>query len=200
MVEQKRMSPFTAFFLGLFGVSGLLVAGVTVLALRGMSIADNNVTQVLGFADRTVAGLPELIERLPESVQEILNDRRAPEYTSNVIVESQFVSTGYKNQVVPTLTITNNGDEIISLMAVRVAALNDHNAPYCDWSEVVATPIALDDNDWPGPIFPRETRHIVLSSWCGRHSLTNLPAAGDVEIAELRVWEPKARVAKVSSH
>ena len=75
-------------------------------------------------------------------------------------------------------------------MAVRVAALNEDQTPIREWTEVVATPLAIDD-DWRGPIMPGETRYIVLSSgWRGLSLEDAGKIRGVVEISEMRIWEP----------
>lgn len=83
------------------------------------------------------------------------------------------------------------------MLAVRVAALDARRTPVREWTEVVATPIAID-HEWRGPLMPGATRHVVLSSW------RNFPAdKADAllvapEISEIRVWEPKARTVVAS--
>ena len=89
----------------------------------------------------------------------------------------------------PVLTIVNNGDEVVSLLAIRVAVLKD-KVPARDWTQVVATPLAID-HDWPGPLMPGSTRHIVLSS-CYRNIKAEdiKDITGSWEIADVRVWSP----------
>ena len=45
----------------------------------------------------------------------------------------------------------NTGDETVSMVAVRVAVLNEDGVPACEWTEVVATPSAVE-GPWREPI------------------------------------------------
>ena len=97
------------------------------------------------------------------------------------------------------LTITNTGDRVVSMLAVRVAALNADNVPIRDWTQVVATPLAIED-DWRGPLFPNSWRHVVVSGYLGGHSISNVQRLTAVsEISELRLWEPQEETLKVAA-
>lgn len=195
MTGQTRMSPLTALFIGLFGVGAVGIASGTLVVLYGMRIIDTRAGEVLGFADNTISqtldGLPALLDSLPKAVQELLGDRSAPEYVANLDVDVDFVVDERSKGLRPVLTITNNGSEVVSFLAVRVAALNSRRLPIREWTEVVATPIALEDGDWRGKLYPGSTRYAVVSSGC-----RTVPAdrteqvIGVVEISDIRVWQP----------
>jgi len=70
---------------------------------------------------------------------------------------------------------------------VRVAALDVDGVARREWTEVVATPLAIDD-DWRGPLLPGSKRHVVLSSWRGVSAASATAIRGDVEISDVRVW------------
>ena len=165
MIGQNRMSPLTAFFLGVFGVGAVAIASGAGLVAYGMSIIDTNASAIVGFTRSTVENLPDLIESLPPAIAELLNDRRAPDYAKNIAVDVNFVSVkSGSGGLRPVMTITNNGNEVVSMLAVRVAALNGRKLPIREWTEVVATPVAVCD-DWRGPLMPGATRHVVISTW-----------------------------------
>lgn len=195
MTGHTRMSPLTALFIGLFGVGAVGIASGTLVVLYGMRIIDTKANEVLGFADNTISktidGLPALFDSLPRAVEELLSDRRAPEYATNLDVSADFVVDERSKGRRPVLTITNQGSEVVSFLAVRVAALNSRRLPIREWTEVVATPIALEDGDWRGPLFPGDTRYaVVSSSWRtvpADRAEQVLPA---VEIADIRIWQP----------
>ena len=189
MGNPHRMSPLTALFLGIWIVGGLAIVAGTAITLYGMSIIDTKANGVLEFAGETIDGLPDLVEALPPALADVLDDRRAPEYAGKLAIDARFVRDSQHGGLVPAVSITNNGDEVVSMLAIRVAALDPRNVPLRDWTQVVATPIAIED-DWCGPLMPHATRHIVLSGW--RHmptaDLAEVTAA--VEVSELRVWTP----------
>ncbi len=86
------------------------------------------------------------------------------------------------------MTITNRGHEVVSTLAIRVAAVNGSNVPLHEWTEVVATPIAVVD-EWRGPLMPGATRHVILSSrGFSQIALQNVTAV--TEFSEIRIWDP----------
>lgn len=187
VTQRSRMSPMTALFLGLFFVGGLLIASATTVVLYTMRIADGNAAKLLRFADNTIDGLPELIKSLPPALADALHDRRAPEYVSNIDVKVKFIRDEAAGVVRPVLTVTNTGTEVVSMLAVHVAAMDENGTPRNDWTHVVATPLTIDD-DWRGPLMPGSTRHVVLS---GSRSLASQSdtLVAVAEIGDVRVWE-----------
>jgi len=196
METRARMSPITALFIGIFGVGAVAIAAGTATVLYGMRIVDHKASALIRFADDTLEGLPELIASLPPALGDMLNDRRAPEYASQIDVKVRFVGED-SDGVRPVLTIANRGDEVVSLLAVRVAALNEQEIPIRDWTEVVATPIAVDD-EWRGPLMPGATRHVVLSRWRSSPSSAAQSLQGAVEISDIRVWEGSTAAQRTS--
>lgn len=194
MNTHNRMSPVTAFFLGVFGVGAVGIASGTSVVLYGMHVLDRNASNAIGFVDRTLGGtlegLPALIESLPESIGELLEDRRAPEYAANLEVSLNFVMDERNGGVRPVLTVVNKGDEVVSLLAVRVAALNQKMLPLRDWTEVIATPLAID-HDWRGPLMPGNTRYVALSCCHGLADSDLQDITGAWEISDIRVWDGK---------
>lgn len=198
MNHGSRMSPLTAVFLGIWIVGAVAIASGTAIVLYGMRVVDTNASGLLKFVDNTVDGLPDLIDSLPPALSDMLHDRRAPEYIDQIAVSVHFNTGGRSGGLYPAVTITNNSDKVISLLGLRVAALSPSKVPVRDWGKVVATPIPLDDDAWPGPLMPGQTRHIVMSSWrtVPVDQANNITSA--FEISELRVWEPDADVSKSS--
>lgn len=192
ITPRTRMSPMTALFFGIFFVGGLTIASATMVVLYTMRIADSNAAKLLHFADNTIDGLPELLKSLPPALADVLHDRRAPEYASKLAVDVKFINDETSETLRPVLTVTNTGDEVVSLLALRVAAIDANGTPRNDWTEVVATPLSID-NDWRGPLMPGATRHVVLS---GRRSFAGKSETlvAVAEIGDIRVWETEPRV------
>lgn len=192
MVTQGRMSPMTALVIGVFGVGAVGIASVTAVVLHGFSIIDSKAGDIIEFAETalesTLEGLPVLLDSLPEAVEELLNDRRAGDYAANLDVAVRFIHDEDSGRLRPVLAITNEGERVVSLLAVRVVALNGQGIPMREWTEIVATPITIP-NEWRGPLRPGNTRHVILSSW--RRGITRKQAngiTGAVEITDVRVW------------
>ena len=199
MNEQRRMSPVTAFFLGIFGVVGVVVVSGTLLTTYAMYIVDSKTDGVIGFAKATIEDLPGLVESLPPALGELLNDHREPQYASNIKIDVQMITDERTDTVRPVLSITNDGDEVVSMLAVRVAALDNNGVPVGDWTQVVATPIAIED-EWRGPLFPHTTRHVVCSRYNGsRRVSAKVDIRPVAEISELRVWVQDERPIRTAS-
>lgn len=198
MTTQKRMSPLTALFLGIFGVGAVGIAAGSGIVLYGMRVLNVNASNILGLAEDTVAGLPTFIESLPPSVGELLNDRRAPEYAAQIDVEAGFVRSGKGGTLRPVFKIINNGSETVSLLAVRVAALNEHGIPVRDWTEIVATPVPGDDA-WRGPLMPHATRHVAVNRAYRVYPADEMEEySAAVEVSDIRVWQGNTTVTKTA--
>jgi len=191
VAPRSRMSPITALIVGLFLFGGVGIASLTTVVLYTMRIADSNAAKLLHFAGNTVDGLPELLKSLPPALADVLNDRRAPEYASNIDVKVKFINDEASGMLRPVVTVTNKGTEVISMLALHVAAMDENGTPRNDWTEVVATPLTID-NDWRGPLMPGNTRHVVLS---GSRSLAGKSETlvAVAEIGDVRVWEAEAK-------
>lgn len=123
----------------------------------------------------------------------LLNDRRAPEYIENIEVDVAFRRDDRIGGLRPVMTIVNRGSEVVSLLAIRVAAMDADRIPLQEWTEIVATPLAIE-GEWRGPLMPGATRNVVLSR-CLR-SIDPADASsvtGAVEIADVRLWKPTER-------
>jgi hypothetical protein len=188
MREHRHMSPLTALFIGIFFVGAVSIAAASSIVLYGMRIADTRITDVLGLAGNTIEGLPDLINSLPPAIGDVLNDRRAPKYAANLDVDVNAIADERSGGIRPVVTVRNNGDEVVSMLVVRVAALSSSGVPLRDWTQVVATPIAIED-EWRGPIMPNATRHVVLSRCYGQPVIPADSVTLVHEISEIRVWD-----------
>ena len=193
MSERARMSPWTALFIGLSMVSVVgIVAGMGV-TLFALDVIDDKADAVLHLTENTIEGLPKLLESLPGTIDDILSDHRAPEYIGKLTVGVSFLASERSGGLYPAVTITNGGDKVVSMLGLRVAALGPDNTPLQDWGDVVATPIALDDGDWPGPLMPGQTRYVVMSPWRTLAVPGGSKITAAFEISEIRVWQPRDR-------
>ena len=198
MNTQTRMSPLTALFLGIFGVGGVGIVAGAAIVLYTLRIVDSKAGALIGFAEHTVEALPDLIDALPPAIGDVLSDRRAPDYAANLEVSVRFVANEQSEGIRPVVSVSNKGKEVVSMLAVRVAALDASKVPVREWTEVVATPIAVDD-DWRGPLMPGATRHVVLSTWRSFPADKAESLSAAPEISELRIWEPKDRAAAIAT-
>jgi len=192
-----RTSPLTAFFFGLFGLGIATVAATAAIVLYGMRIVDKAANDVLDVTIRTIEDVPALIDALPPTVVQLAG-RRDPDYRKNVEVNVDLVPAYRGTGSRPTLTITNKGEEVISLMTVRAAALDQGGLPRAEWTEVVATPLAID-GDWRGVLMPGDTRYLLMSGRCLEGSgVSDLTL--NVEVSELRLWQEELPQVNQAKH
>lgn len=187
MIGPQRMSPLTAIVFGIFGTGAIAITSVTAVVIYTMSIVDRNASVLIDMAENGVESLPELLERLP-ALADAVGGRRMFDYAENLDVEVRFVPTSREGRMRPVMTVTNLGNEVVSTLAIRVAAVSGLNVPMHEWTEVVATPFAVAD-EWRGPLMPGATRHVVLSSR-GFYQVAPQDVTAVTEFSEIRIWDP----------
>lgn len=191
MQAPSRMSPLTAMFIGIFGVGAVAIASTAAVIVYGLNVLDRRAEGLMSFADDVVDGaienLPAWLEALPPALKDVLHDRRAPEYVKQLEVEARFVGGEARQPGRPVVTVTNKGDGIVTLLAVRVVALTSDGLPVREWTEVIATPLAIE-GEWRGPLLPGNRRHAIIGGHGGRVSEVAEGLVAAVEIADVRVF------------
>ena len=187
MTAQTRMSPLTAMVIGIFGIGGVTIASATAVVLYSLSVVDKNLSVLIGIAENGVDSLPEVLKSLPD-LADTLAGQRMFDYAEELEIEVHFTPSSREGRIRPVMTVTNRGREVVSTLALRVAAVTASGIPIHEWTEVVATPIALVD-EWRGPLMPGATRHVILPSRRLREDMPNNMTAM-TEISELRIWDP----------
>lgn len=189
MTNQTRMSPLTAFFVGLFLLGATTVVSVTMVVIIGMRMAERQMDNVADVSRDVVSRLPEFIEQLPELSQVWIGTRNTA-YVQNVSVNPYLVPDPHGRGLRPSVTITNNGGEPITLLTVRITARDSDGAPIAEWSEAAATPVGVVD-DWRGPLGPKQTRDLVFGGWPLISESTASKVTLRYEIADLFTPSPE---------
>jgi hypothetical protein len=185
----RRMSFFSVAMIccTLFLIT--IVVSATGVVVYGMRIVDSKADNIGDLVNDTLKNLPEIRASLPPALSDAVNDVRSPEYLKQLDIktklgESKELRRGNKMRRV-FVDITNNGDQVVSLMTMRVMGLNgDGDAIEC-WSTYAATPLQLD-NDWRGPLMPKETRHCSFRHISDEDEEIMKIAT---EVTEIRVWK-----------
>ena len=185
----RRMSPFTAMFLGLAATVIAMIAAVACVGLYALNVIDDKADAVLDLAEGTIENAPQLVSAIAPAVNELFGDR-VPEYASSLTTSVTLVADPRQGTLRPAVTITNTGTEVVTMLGLRVAALNAQGVAVSDWSDAVATPLAIDN--LPGPLMPKETRHIILRRWSDLKPEAGLNLNPVVELTEIRLWRPEA--------
>lgn len=183
MHTRHRMSPLTALFLGATAVIVAAITSGSVILLYAMHMGDRWGGDIIALAHKGVENLPDMIEALPPTIGDVLDDRRAPDYVDQLGVQVRLVSDETGAGVHPVVSVENRGGQTVTLLALRVVALDDKGVPVGEWTEYAATPITID-RDWRGPILPSATRRFSLPKRCG----LDLDAKVTYEITDVRVW------------
>jgi hypothetical protein len=186
-VAPKRMSFLTATALGLSMIASVALVCGSGITIYGIRVIDKKTDSVAGLGRTLLEDLPRFRELLPPALSDAIDDVRRPDYTSQLKVSARVTTnTRWADRVRPVVEVQNLGDEVVSLLAVRVVLLDEGDVPVAEWTEYVATPIAVPE-EWRGPIQPGETRRVLLS-------LSRVPLEGrfevTTEIGDLRVWTP----------
>lgn len=198
METRRGMSPWSAFFMGMWLTGSVAIAAGTVVVLCGMNVVDSKLSDVLMLGSDVVGNVPKLMEAVKPALGDAFNDVRSPEYGSKVEVTVHSPSQD-KYCGRPALTVRNTGNEVVSRLTVRVSAVDESGATRYEWTEMAATPVALC-NELRGPLMPgNQIRRMVFSDGpCIRgDELAGLSLKH--EIAEIFVWTGSARSPSVTS-
>ena len=186
MHAPKRMSVFTATALGLSAVIITCVVSASIITLYGMRIIDKKADTLVGTVQVLIEQLPALKAALPPALADAISDERRPDYADRLDIEASVrPHAGRSNRAETSISIANQGDEVISTLALRVVVLDEDGRPISGGAEYVATPLAID-NDWRGPLMPGSKRRIARTHYCPRKA-----ASVEYEITELRIWRPE---------
>jgi hypothetical protein len=189
VVINKPKSVWHSIFwaTGLTGV-GLAIC-VTIIALVSLSTVAGKYDRTLTWAGNLTENLKDWQQILPPALVDAVNDQRDLEYASKVEVIGK-VERDDANRPIVVVTITNSGDKVVSLAALRLTVNNDRGVPRWEHTSYAATPIAADEQ-WRGPLLPGNTRTYtrrIDMAYYHRGTRTHKATRADVEIVELRTW------------
>ena len=188
-VIVKKSSFLSAIAFGFFGTLAIVIVCAASVAFYAVNVIDRKTNDVFDLGSNIVTELPELKEALPPVVSDALNDRRAPDYRQKIEVAARLIEGEHKHSDKVVFDISNNGDELITMLALRGTLLDESGTIVRSFVSYPATPLAID-NDWPGPLMPGSTRQIGINIY--HHSdLANGKVT--VELADLRVWNNNAK-------
>jgi len=160
----------------------------TAVVLYTVHLAGEKSERLVVLAESAVRGLPELAESLPPVLSDLLDDHRQPDYAGKLAISAKVSPQSGRHGLTRTaIEITNNGQEVVSLLSLRIILLDEHEQLLAESQQWAATPLATD-GEWRGPIMPGSRRYFVAPcmGMYGIDAAEGLHA--EVEITELRVW------------
>jgi hypothetical protein len=199
-IIYKRHTFLSALAMGLSAIIIAFIVSCTVVIIYGMNFAGDKSEEVVSLVEKAVTGLPKLQESLPPALADMLNDRRQPDYATQLDITAGTTLLPADNGTVKTtIEIVNNGKEVVSLLSLRVVVLTSQDEIITESNEWGATPIAAEE-EWRGPIMPGSKRYFVTS----RKALPVFSAdqlKTEIEITDIRVWngEKAAMMTKTPS-
>lgn len=191
-VIRKHGSFLSTLAWGISSIIITVVIGGVLLGGYAMNIADRKTGSLFEFLEAAVRGLPELTEALPPVLADAIHDERRPEYAGELSVTARLAASSRRDGAIrPVIELRNNGDEVVSVLSMRVVVLNQDDEPVAEFHEWAATPITAD-HDWPGPLLPGSTRHLSagLLILDDERSLDDYRV--EVEVTDVRVWDRDA--------
>lgn len=179
--------PWSFLSIAACGISCVLMTAIVSgvgLAAYGIHVFDKKTSDLPTLIQETVGILPELRAALPPALADALDDVRRPDYRDSLkVTVKQSGKTDRWGGRKVGVVVENQGDEMVSLLSMRVVGMDEDGTPVTEKNICAATPLQID-NDWRGPLMPKETRRLVV--YC--HD-TEGATEYRSEITELRVWQ-----------
>ncbi|HUN82089.1 MAG TPA: hypothetical protein VMV81_11350 [Phycisphaerae bacterium] len=182
-VIQKRMGFLSVTAICLTSIIITAVVSTAGLGVYGLRVVDKKSDNLVGMLGDLAKQLPELRDSLPPALFDAIDDERHPEYRSNIRVTVKRVADEKRDSFCRAVVeVENKGDDTISMLTLRIVALDKNGEPITERKTWVASPIQLDD-DWRGPILPKETRRFAV-----RYFDADETASFSQEVTEIRTW------------
>jgi len=185
-VIVKKDGFFTAVARGFFGLLTTAVVCVTGLGIYSLHIVDRKFGDIKSIGESVVSGLPKWRESLPPVVADAINDRRAPDYASNIDVKVRLVEGKRRDRQRAVIEVTNHGAETISLLSLNIRLEDSDGVPVRAFTTYAATPLALNEGDWRGPILPNSKAR----KFSYEVPVSDYDLCAVAEIADIRVALP----------
>lgn len=187
-ITYKKHTFLSSLAMGFSAVLITLIISSTAVVIFGIHFAGDKSELLISLAEDAVRGLPELQKNLPPILADVLDDRREPEYCKQLEITTNTTFLQDRHGMLRTaIQVVNNGQEVVSLLSLRVVVLNEDNEILAESNEWAATPFAAED-DWRGPLMPGSSRRFIAyhGGMSPLFSINNLKT--EVEITDIRIW------------
>lgn len=172
--------------LGITGVLMAAILGACGIVLYGMRIVDRRAGSLVDLVQHGLANLPQLKESLPPVLADIIHDERRPDYARQIETTVRMAVDERRGTVRPVVEVRNSGEELVTLLSLRIVIQNPQGEPVAEGNEWAATPVAAD-GDWPGPLMAGGRRILEGDSISLRGREAGQFGA-HVELTDVRVW------------
>ena len=186
-ITYRKHTFLSALALGISAIAIALIVSCTVVIIYGMHFAGEKSEQLVSLVEDAVRGLPTLQKSLPPVFADMLDDHRQPDYSSQLEITAKTAPVPEQSGRVRTsVTVVNNGREVVSLLSLRVVVLDAAGEIVGESNEWAATPFATED-DWPGPMLPGARRYFSCLH-NGPRAVSTVDLKTEVEITDVRIW------------
>lgn len=176
MVVHKRMSFLASL---VWGVCGVIM--VCVICSAGV------VLYALSVVDDAINDLPALVKSVP-FLDEAISSVRRVDYIDDLDIEMSFSKDlRHQDRMRVVATVVNEGEEVVSLLVMRVVVSDQYGNLVDEDTRVLATPFGFDDN-MPGPLLPGAKRRQTT----GTFRYVDEPSI-EYEISHIRVSAPSGQ-------
>lgn len=198
-ITNKKHTFFSALAMGLSAIVITFIISCTVVIIYGINFAGDKSEKLVSLVEEAVRSLPALRDSLPPALADILDDRRQPDYCTKLEITAKTTLLPDRNGRVRTIVnVVNKGQEVVSLLALRIVVLNADDEILAESNEWAATPFAAE-HDWRGPLMPGSRRHFT-SSHSREFPVSSLnDLKTEIEITDIRVWNSKKNTSLVGT-
>jgi len=187
-ITYRKHTFLSSAAMGFSAVIVTITVCCTAVLLYTVHLAGEKSERLVVLAERAVRGLPELAESLPPVLSDMLDDHRQPDYAGKLTISAKVSPYPGRHGLARTaIEITNNGQEVVSLLSLRIILLDQNGQLVCESQAWAATPLATD-GEWRGPIMPGSRRYFVARCMGMNDDDSAEGLHAEVEITELRVW------------
>jgi hypothetical protein len=190
-ITYRKHTFLSSVAMGFSAVVITIILCCTAVLLHTVHLAGEKSERLVTLAQSAVKGLPELEKALPPVLSDMLDDHRQPDYAGKLAITAKVSPQPGRHGLTRTaIEIVNNGQEVVSLLSLRIILLDETGQLACETQDWAATPLATD-GELRGPIMPGSRRYFVKRCMCDTDATEGLHA--EVEITELRVWNGPAK-------
>jgi hypothetical protein len=174
--------------MGLSALAITFVISFTTVIIYGIHFAGEKSERLVSLVEDAVRGLPHIQESLPPVLADILNDRRQPDYCTQLEVHAKTTFLPeHHGRVRTEIKVTNKGQEVVSLLSLRIVIRDSLDEILVESNQWAATPFAAEQ-DWRGPLMPGSSRYFAFSRSGAYSSLSADGLTTEVEITDVRIW------------
>lgn len=197
-ITYKKHTFLSALALGLSAIVIAFIVSCTVVIIYGMHFVSDKSEKLVSLAEDAIRGLPALQESLPPVLADILDDHRQPDYCTHLEITAKTPLPEDDGRLRTVVTVVNNGEEVVSLLSMRIVVLNERDEILAESNEWAATPFAAE-HDWRGLLLPGARRYFS-SSHRGTFLVSTLnDLKTEVEITDIRIWRGEEDVSSIDN-